>query len=136
MEPISFHLPHRPDSECRRTGPDVADEFHETWRRIKIRHNESRGKQIADYSCTESCSAQKHVRGGNVQVIDNQSILRLASRTSRPSKADLCARRIAKSALDGCVGTISGCVPLTSILPPAGQTQFGFDLQSARNVSP
>ena len=79
---------------------------------------------------------KKHVRGENVQVIDSQGILRLASRTSRPSKADLCARRIAKSALDGCVGTISGCVPLTSILPPAGQTQFGFDLQSARNVSP
>ena len=46
MEPNSFHLPHRLDSECRRTGPDVADEFHKTRRRIKIRLNESRGNQI------------------------------------------------------------------------------------------
>ena len=35
MEPNSFHLPHRPDSECRRTGPDVADEFHKTRRRSR-----------------------------------------------------------------------------------------------------
>ena len=58
----------------------------------------------------------KHVRGGNVQIIDNQSILRFAPRTCRHSKADLCDRRIAKSALDNCVCTISGVVPLTSIL--------------------
>ena len=41
-------------------------------------------------------------------MIDNQSILRLAPRTCRHSKADLCARLIAKSALDSCAGTISG----------------------------
>ena len=58
----------------------------------------------------------KHVRGVNVQIIDNQSILRFAPRTCRHSKADLCDRRIAKSALDNCVCTISGVVPLTSIL--------------------
>ena len=52
----------------------------------------------------------------NVQVIDNQGVLRLALRTCRPSKADLCAWRIAKSALDGRAGTISGDVLLTSIL--------------------
>ena len=47
METDSFHLPHRPDSECRRTGSDVADEFHETRRRIKIRQNESRNNQTS-----------------------------------------------------------------------------------------
>jgi len=61
-------------------------------------------------------SAQKHVRGGNVQVIGNQGISRLALRTCRSSKADLCARWIAKSALDSRVRTIPENVPLTSIL--------------------